>query len=127
MKGTVKLLLLALGAGLVLASVGCAGVPGAPEEGDDVSAAVQQLDSVDGDGSGDGEEEEAGDETTGDGGEGGVLQTEEGADDTNTGPDPLPWRNRLQPRGGDDDDDTPTSPSMTHNTSGTPSTGNGGK
>lgn len=131
MNGTVKRKLygsLALGVALALAGAGCVGAPEESEE--DVSGAVQQLDSIDSDGSPEGEDavdDEAGDDGDlgADDGEAGVLQSDEDDGEIVAGPDPLPWDGE---RPVDSDDDLTADPTtMAHSTSGAPSGGNGGK
>jgi hypothetical protein len=125
MSGTVRWKLhgsLMLGLALALASAGCIGSPGEPVDGDDdVADAVQDLDSTDSPGGNDaeeGEDEEAG--ATEDAGDeaGAVDPGTEGED-----PQPQPWIIHLP----GDPDPAPDPGPVMDDSSGTPSSGNGGK
>ena len=122
--------ILALAAALLLANAGCVGAPGESADVDeDVSAAVQQLDAVDSDGAGDDADDGNVDDEAGAAvSEGGVLPAGDDPHDAAAdpgGPDPLPWHGLLMPPADDPEAADPTP--MTHTSSSTPSTGNGGK
>jgi hypothetical protein len=118
--------LLALGVALALASAGCVGAPGGPDDdGEDIADAVQQLDSVDGSGSdGDGEAAD-GDQDGEDGAPGSDIEEEGGVEpgEESEDPQPVPWR----PVSTSDSDPDPDPTHMPQGSSSTPSNGTGGK
>lgn len=128
MSGTVTRKLygtLALGVALAIAGAGCLGAPGeSADDDEDVAAAVQELDSVLGEGSGAGDGE--GEEVAGDGDDQGTaVEADEEPGEDAEGPEPLPWRALLAPS---EDPTTVSNPApMSHGGTGAPSGGTGGK